>query len=288
MTTINDLDVVEQLKGHVDFETAYVIEDYPYGGYRTQMKVWIETKQTGKKTKGNQRSMWCTLNPKTGRWNKPKNYGYHRVLSMFLDSNEHVQTAGISESAGFNDIEGYVKLFEIPEAQKINLYVCMKGAHYGARVWGKQTEEEVTVRLDKIESLIRYYAEALPISHEVKVAERDEALYMDDLKGTKLKKALGKGVARRVVKRYHNKNNTGGNFAVDIRITDDPNVEGDPWKARRYLELSGLHDLTGKVRRLSIGRMWKRDRTIDLEQVKTFEGLIELVSDTIENYAELD
>jgi len=287
MNRFENVNALEQLKGHVDFDTAYVIEDYPYGRCRTQMKVWIETKQTGVLTKGNQRVVWCSLNPKTGRWNKPKPNTYHRVVSMYLDDIGHVQSAGMSGNAGFNSIEAYLKIFEIPESQKALLYVCLNGAYYSARNWGDQTEEEAGVRVKTAEALIRYYVEIIPKSHEVIKAERDEALYMDDLKGTKLKKALGKDKALSVRKRYHNKNNSGGNFAVDIRIQDDPEADPNSYTKKRWVELSGVHDTTGKIRRLEAGRMWKHSQHVDLETVNSFDKLVMFILIVIDQYAEL-
>jgi hypothetical protein len=43
------------------------VDDYPYGRERTKAKFSVETMKNG-----NQRGVMQTLNPKTGRWNKPK------------------------------------------------------------------------------------------------------------------------------------------------------------------------------------------------------------------------
>ena len=79
---------------HTDFESAYVIKDYPYGGYRTDMKIWIETK-----AKKGQRVVSCTLNPKSGQWNKPKAGTYHIVCVLFVDHDDkdHVKIDTMSE-----------------------------------------------------------------------------------------------------------------------------------------------------------------------------------------------
>lgn len=61
------------LRGHLNAETAALVEDYPYGSLRCQKRYWVEraTKGAGK---GKERPMTQTSNPKTGNtWqNKPK------------------------------------------------------------------------------------------------------------------------------------------------------------------------------------------------------------------------
>lgn len=71
------------LTGHVSEETSKLVEDYPYGRQRTQIRYWIETV----KGKGDR---FCsqTLNPKTGRWNKPKKSTYTPVRFMNVERQE--------------------------------------------------------------------------------------------------------------------------------------------------------------------------------------------------------
>lgn len=78
------------LQGHNSFETAYVIESYPYGYKRTQKKVWIET------TKRGDRFVGCTLNPKTGKWNKPKKSTYSDVMVLTKDFRGHISRSSLS------------------------------------------------------------------------------------------------------------------------------------------------------------------------------------------------
>jgi hypothetical protein len=77
---------------HTSFESAHVIESYPYGGYRTQMKIWIETK------KNQQRVCTCTKNPKNGKWNKPHASTYSEMRILFIDNTTgHVENDGINQ-----------------------------------------------------------------------------------------------------------------------------------------------------------------------------------------------
>jgi hypothetical protein len=68
---------METLFGHTSEDTALVVDDYPYGRLRTQIRYWIETV-----AKRGDRFVSQTLNPKTGRWNKPKKSTYMPVMVM--------------------------------------------------------------------------------------------------------------------------------------------------------------------------------------------------------------
>lgn len=72
------------LNGHTSPETAFVIENYPYGfTKRCTKRVWIET------TKRGQRLCEQTSNPdKEGEWNKPKKSNYFPILVMHTKGGE--------------------------------------------------------------------------------------------------------------------------------------------------------------------------------------------------------
>jgi len=81
---------------HTSPETAYMIEDYPYGfRLRCKMRVWIETK----KSTGEMRVMRQTTNPKVAGevWNKAKASTYEKIKVLYIDSN-----TGYIESAGWH------------------------------------------------------------------------------------------------------------------------------------------------------------------------------------------
>lgn len=79
---------------HTSPETAYVVDDYPYGfRLRCKIRYWIEHHP-----KHGFRLVSQTTNPKLSRevWNKPKASIYSAVvLVMGLDEQGHVQSAGI-------------------------------------------------------------------------------------------------------------------------------------------------------------------------------------------------
>jgi len=88
---------MEALKGHVSVETAYVVDDYPYGfTLRTKIRYWLEFK----KGKGF-RFVSQTLNPKVAgeKWNKPKASTYSRLGGVMLRNpeNGHITWNGLSE-----------------------------------------------------------------------------------------------------------------------------------------------------------------------------------------------
>lgn len=87
------------LTGHNSPETAYVVDDYPYGfRLRCRIRYWLEYK------KGHGfRLVSQTTNPKKpgDPWNKPKASVYCPLAVMFLDLNGHVTHMDI----GLYDLE---------------------------------------------------------------------------------------------------------------------------------------------------------------------------------------
>lgn len=60
-------------------ETAYVVEDYPWGfRLRTKIRYWVESKPGY-----GQRSCRQIMNPKTGKWCAPKKGVYHELVFMY-------------------------------------------------------------------------------------------------------------------------------------------------------------------------------------------------------------
>ena len=100
---------VTVLHGHVSPDTAYLIEDYPYGRLRCQRRVWIDGPPDKGQYKGQYRVMRQTNNPKrTGPdrpgkygegevgpgghpWNAPKAGTYTDWIVLYLDEEDHVQ-----------------------------------------------------------------------------------------------------------------------------------------------------------------------------------------------------
>jgi len=87
---------IEILSGHTSPETAYVVNDYPYGfRLRCKIRYWLECH-----SKLGVRLVSQTSNPKVSGlvWNKPKPSTYARFAgAMYLDDEGHVTWAGLTE-----------------------------------------------------------------------------------------------------------------------------------------------------------------------------------------------
>lgn len=98
----------QALKGHNSPETAYVVDDYPYGfRLRTSIRYWLETNKHGT------RFVSQTLNPKTGAWNKPKASTYSELGVMVKDlSNGHISWTGWTYYGGESELREFLKDFD--------------------------------------------------------------------------------------------------------------------------------------------------------------------------------
>ena len=96
MSTIDNLKVNQILSGHISPETAYVVEDYPYGfRLRCKIRYWLEYNPSH-----GCRLVSQTTDPRKSfeYWNKPKASTYARFGGcMFLDDENHVQWTGLTE-----------------------------------------------------------------------------------------------------------------------------------------------------------------------------------------------
>jgi hypothetical protein len=124
------------LKNHVSPESAFVVDDYPYGfRLRCKIRYWIEYK-----AKNGFRFMSQTTNPKRPGevWNKPKASTYYRFGgAMYLNDDDHVQFAGLSEYSDGAEAKAWADKFGegVPEAGQVAMksWVAAKVAYDGAR-----------------------------------------------------------------------------------------------------------------------------------------------------------
>ncbi len=118
------------LYGHNSFETAYRVDSYPYGSLRCRIWFWLEF---GGENKG-YRFVSQTENPKNGRMNAPKKSTYARFAgNMYLDENNHVQWACITEGSGAAEIHSFVQRFPKCEANHRILEWCTLKRAYNER-----------------------------------------------------------------------------------------------------------------------------------------------------------
>ena len=93
------------LTGHTSFETAYIVNDYPYGfRLRCKMAYWLETNP-----KHGMRLVTRTTNPKVSGevWNKPKASTYSALKVMGLNEVGHVATHGLYFSDAVEKVEAF-------------------------------------------------------------------------------------------------------------------------------------------------------------------------------------
>jgi hypothetical protein len=133
------------LKGHTSAETAYLVDDYPYGyTLRCKIRYWLEYNP-----KFGFRFVSQTTNPKREGevWNKPKPSTYARFgACMYLDENGHVQWTGLSEYGDAAEAVAWSEKWGegMPEAgQKVlKAWIAAKLA-YEAKLAAAQAAREV-------------------------------------------------------------------------------------------------------------------------------------------------
>ena len=117
---------VKPLYGHKDMNSAYMVDDYPYGRQlRCRIRYWLEF--GGKK---GYRFVSQTENPKTLRWNKPKKSTYTLLgANMFLDSRGYVQWEGISEYSDDGAVLEFLKKYPRTDTTNLKVFAPKKVAY---------------------------------------------------------------------------------------------------------------------------------------------------------------
>lgn len=121
--------VNELLKGHVSPETAYVVDDYPYGfTLRCKIRYWLEHHP-----KHGTRMVSQTTNPKRPGevWNKPKASTYCKIAgAMYLDEKGYVQWSGLDfygDAAECNKwLDQYAPALPEEILAKVHAWIIMK------------------------------------------------------------------------------------------------------------------------------------------------------------------
>lgn len=98
---------MKPLFGHTDQQTAYMIEDYPYGRLRCRRRVWLESNP-----KHGFRLVSQTEHPTRKVWNKPHTSTYIDIAAgMYLDDNGHVTWTGIGIYTDAQEALEFAKTF---------------------------------------------------------------------------------------------------------------------------------------------------------------------------------
>jgi len=98
-----------------------VIDNYPYGFKKTQIRYWVESV----KKKGD-RFISQTLNPNTNLWNKPKKSTYWAVNVVYEDDKGYITYYNLYWSTSKEDYEKFIDFIgdlELNELQKDQLKV---------------------------------------------------------------------------------------------------------------------------------------------------------------------
>lgn len=102
---------IKPLTGHVSEETAFVVDDYPYGfRLRCKIRYWVEAHKTH-----GFRNCSQTTNPKVPgeRWNKPKKGTYCKIACGMFQTVEdgHVHFCGLSEYSDLKESEAFLEKY---------------------------------------------------------------------------------------------------------------------------------------------------------------------------------
>ena len=132
---------MKQLIGYVSPETAYVVPDYPYGfTLRTQIRYWVETKP-----KFGQRFVSQTLNPKTGKWNKPKAGNYFQAVVLLVNQDEaspefgYVSYAALSTYSSNEEIAEFLGQYQTDQLAYKDLEEIIKVRTIVGNIFAKRT-----------------------------------------------------------------------------------------------------------------------------------------------------
>lgn len=125
-------DVKTPLYGHTDENSAYLVDDYPYGfRLRTKIRYWLESDP-----KKGFRFVSQTMNPKTERWNAPKKSTYSTFGGcMYLDKDDHVQWSGVTEYSDAKKFLEYINDFPKADFSLIKKWAAAK-IHYYKKIAG--------------------------------------------------------------------------------------------------------------------------------------------------------
>ena len=111
------------LYGHNSEETAYVVDDYPYGfRARTQIRYWTEyTPNRGFRYASQ------TLNPRVHRWNAPNKSTYAELAGqLYLNRDQHVQFARLTEYSNANQVREFLRDFPQTDKTVVRPFVLLK------------------------------------------------------------------------------------------------------------------------------------------------------------------
>jgi hypothetical protein len=113
------------LYNHNSFETAYLVESYPYGKLRCRIWFWLESD-----LKKGFRFVSQTENPKNGRMNLPKKSTYSKIAGcMFLNGEGHCTWTGITEYSDWTQALEFAKKFPQSDLSTLKYWSSAKARY---------------------------------------------------------------------------------------------------------------------------------------------------------------
>jgi hypothetical protein len=179
-------------------------------------------------------------------------------MAKYSGSGWHFQSVRHSNARKYGKAGGTYAKYSIPHPPKrISFDDFYTKAQERWETKGNATqldERKVKEEYDKIYGK-KHFGEAEPV------------ITKSELTGNSLKKLLG---AKKVMYRWHNKNNTGGNFGINIYFADEFNRETDR-------EITGAYDTEGKIRYLNYGELYSAGIRLPPFAFKTIPNLIKYI-----------
>jgi hypothetical protein len=108
--------LTQELPGRTSPESAYLVEDYPYGfRLRCKIRYWLEFKpghgfRFMSQTTNPKRVIAPLFGPVSEFWNKPKAGTYSLAAALYLDTEGHVHCAGLSEYSNGAELDAFKRL----------------------------------------------------------------------------------------------------------------------------------------------------------------------------------
>jgi len=102
----------------LDQTKPVLINGYPYGRLRTQVKYWIESNNYGECL------VFQSQNPKTLVWNKPKKSCYVDLGFMVIDEQGHITTISLNYNDGESKNKAFESLFLQHMSKKQKIIFC--------------------------------------------------------------------------------------------------------------------------------------------------------------------
>lgn len=124
---------MQVLQGHTSPETAYMVNDYPYGRDRCRIRFWLESDP-----KKGYRFCSQTEHPRKLIWNAPKKSTYCLLAGvMYLDEKNHVVWSGLTEYSSVEQVKSFIERFPEAASAKLKAWCMQKSAYCLARAKGK-------------------------------------------------------------------------------------------------------------------------------------------------------